>query len=264
VEEGEIGTAHTFSLEELEPIERRDTDSQFREAIHKVLDKIEVLTEEFGEKLEVVRHQWLEEFNNSDYAPNLEEEDKEEYDFAVLAFMRLLWKFHHQSPNIWSTEEVRNYCIDTAPHQLMIADETFENYGDIVINFLRFLDERKYILNAEELIETIEEIKTQIPIEAAKPGNWGPLKRDFFDILNSDENIMDRISDQLLEDGDRLDIPGFGGNYPTLPIRKDPLKNIGRNQRITVKYPDGKVVENVKFKKVEDDVRNGACEIIEL
>jgi len=38
---------------------------------------------------------------------------------------------------------------------------------------------------------------------------------------------------------------------------------IGRNEKITVKYLDGRIEENIKFKKVKDDLLNGLCELIE-
>jgi len=39
-------------------------------------------------------------------------------------------------------------------------------------------------------------------------------------------------------------------------------KKFGRNDIVKVKYPDGKIIE-AKYKKVEDDINNNVCEIIE-
>ncbi|MBD3362563.1 preprotein translocase subunit SecA [Candidatus Dojkabacteria bacterium] len=38
--------------------------------------------------------------------------------------------------------------------------------------------------------------------------------------------------------------------------------DIGRNDRITVRYKDGNVKEDIKYKKVQDDIKAGLCEII--
>lgn len=40
-------------------------------------------------------------------------------------------------------------------------------------------------------------------------------------------------------------------------------KIAGRNQRVAVRYKDGRVQENVKYKSVEIDIANGQCELIE-
>ncbi|MEL6699961.1 MAG: hypothetical protein AAFP89_27305 [Bacteroidota bacterium] len=45
-------------------------------------------------------------------------------------------------------------------------------------------------------------------------------------------------------------------------VRRDRPK-IGRNERITVKYLDGRIIENIKYKKVEADIESGECEIME-
>jgi len=40
-------------------------------------------------------------------------------------------------------------------------------------------------------------------------------------------------------------------------------KIAGRNDKVTVQYPDGRVLKDVKYKKVEDDIKSGRCIVIE-
>ena len=51
------------------------------------------------------------------------------------------------------------------------------------------------------------------------------------------------------------------------PVEKQaPVKSekiVGRNERVSVQYPDGSVKKDVKFKTVEQDVKNNLCVIIE-
>ncbi|HMP99333.1 MAG TPA: preprotein translocase subunit SecA [Cyclobacteriaceae bacterium] len=54
-------------------------------------------------------------------------------------------------------------------------------------------------------------------------------------------------------------------NRPSVQ-RHEPAKSekvAGRNDRVTVQYTDGKVLKDVKFKKVEEDLKNNRCVIIE-
>ncbi len=46
-----------------------------------------------------------------------------------------------------------------------------------------------------------------------------------------------------------------------LPVKSE--KIAGRNDKVSVQYQDGRVVRDVKYKKVEDDIRNNRCIIIE-
>jgi preprotein translocase subunit SecA len=44
---------------------------------------------------------------------------------------------------------------------------------------------------------------------------------------------------------------------------KKSQKVAGRNDRVNVQYADGRVLKDVKYKKVEEDVLNNKCVIIE-
>jgi len=52
-------------------------------------------------------------------------------------------------------------------------------------------------------------------------------------------------------------------DIPELPLQTQSLKKFERNERITVRYRDGTVMKDVKFKKVESDLKNGQCVLIE-
>ena len=47
---------------------------------------------------------------------------------------------------------------------------------------------------------------------------------------------------------------------PEKPIKLD--RKIGRNEKVSVEYPDGTIKKDIKFKKVMEDVLAGKCELI--
>ena len=57
---------------------------------------------------------------------------------------------------------------------------------------------------------------------------------------------------------DRYQEEPWEKSQQSLPNRD---KKYGRNDKVTVKYADGKMLKNVKFKKIEDDWNKGLCEI---
>jgi preprotein translocase subunit SecA len=78
-----------------------------------------------------------------------------------------------------------------------------------------------------------------------------------------------RYSEQ--KDESRSLLQGGGNNQPA-PQRSEveqkvaPVKSerlAGRNDKVSVQYPDGRVLKDVKYKKVEDDVAAGRCIVIE-
>jgi preprotein translocase subunit SecA len=46
-----------------------------------------------------------------------------------------------------------------------------------------------------------------------------------------------------------------------MPVKSEKIAN--RNDKVSVQYPDGRVLRDVKYKKVEDDIRNNRCVIID-
>jgi len=46
-----------------------------------------------------------------------------------------------------------------------------------------------------------------------------------------------------------------------IPVKSE--KIVGRNEKVSVQYMDGHVVKDIKFKKVEEDIKNNKCVIIE-
>jgi preprotein translocase subunit SecA len=77
-----------------------------------------------------------------------------------------------------------------------------------------------------------------------------------------------RLNEQKEES--RSLLSGGGGNQPqpdrppqekVMPAKSE--KIAGRNDKVSVQYPDGRVLRDVKYKKVEDDIRNNRCIIIE-
>ena len=46
-----------------------------------------------------------------------------------------------------------------------------------------------------------------------------------------------------------------------MPMKSEKIAN--RNDKVSVQYPDGRVLKDVKYKKVEDDILNGRCIVIE-
>ena len=94
---------------------------------------------------------------------------------------------------------------------------------------------------------------------------WKKEEKEFaelFDRIPNDERTEDKIREFAA--AIKRSKKAFAKNKKKSKGRgfsKDGEK-IGRNDKVSVKYPDGRVVNNVKFKKVENDLENGKCELI--
>jgi len=68
-------------------------------------------------------------------------------------------------------------------------------------------------------------------------------------------------SRSLLQGGQQPQGPQRATEEKVLPVKSE--KIAGRNDKVSVQYTDGRVLKDVKFKKVEEDVKNGKCIVIE-
>jgi preprotein translocase subunit SecA len=58
-----------------------------------------------------------------------------------------------------------------------------------------------------------------------------------------------------------LDLDESHEDHKSQPVRADKIAD--RNEKVSVQYRDGSVVRDVKYKKVEQDIKNGDCVVIE-
>ena len=77
-----------------------------------------------------------------------------------------------------------------------------------------------------------------------------------------------RLNEQKEESRSLLSGGGGGQPQPDRPPQEKVMpaksqKIAGRNDKVSVQYPDGRVLRDVKYKKVEDDILNNRCIIIE-
>ncbi|HWA34651.1 MAG TPA: preprotein translocase subunit SecA [Cyclobacteriaceae bacterium] len=68
-------------------------------------------------------------------------------------------------------------------------------------------------------------------------------------------------SRSLLQGGGHQPAQAPAEEHKVMPVKSD--KVAGRNDRVAVRYSDGRVLKDVKYKKVEEDIKNGRCIVIE-
>ncbi|GAB2782748.1 preprotein translocase subunit SecA [Rhabdobacter roseus] len=103
-------------------------------------------------------------------------------------------------------------------------------------------------------------MKADIPQEQAAPEQVQPpvRRREPAPVLQTN-----REEDYAAENGAG---PDEYARQMESTVRKEPVRAIkiaDRNQKVTVQYRDGRVLRDVKFKKVEQDVESGQCVVIE-
>ncbi|MEM1324268.1 MAG: hypothetical protein AAGG75_28675 [Bacteroidota bacterium] len=253
-----------FKIDDVELIdERRDTEEAFEKAMEELFNKMKILQTSIEFMLDERIEGWTAAFRESSFFEVLTEQQQEYADLIVETFLDFSYRKEMVDPDEWDTHTVNQVCLLWVPSEMFGEEELFESYGDILTQFLYFLGETEKITNAEVLAEEAQKIKADIPSANNDPDNWSMQKviamkamDDGVDIHNEEElgaylAKLDRMVMQSAEDN---------RNAPR-PAQEDPFKGIGRNQRVKVQYTDGKTME-IKFKKVERDLREGKCSLV--
>jgi len=160
-----------------------------------------------------------------------------------LAIIDQLWKEHLREMDDLK-QSVQNAVYEQKDPLLIYKFEGFELF-------------KRFIAKVNE--ETISFLlKADIPVQQPDQVQEARSQRTRVRLNEQKEE-----SKSLLSGGDRND-QGQANRPPqekVMPVKSEKLA--GRNDKVSVQYTDGKVVRDVKYKKVEDDIMNNRCILID-
>ncbi len=157
----------------------------------------------------------------------------------VLAIIDNLWKEHLREMDDLK-QSVQNAVYEQKDPLLIYKFEGFNLFKQFIAK-----------LN-EDSISFL--MKAEIPVQEADEVQEARAQR------------RQKLNEQKEESRSALSDGRVAHNPSAAPQRTEPAKSqkiASRNTRVTVQYTDGSLKKDVKFKVVEEDVRNGKCVIIE-
>ncbi|MCP4521468.1 MAG: preprotein translocase subunit SecA [Cytophagales bacterium] len=163
--------------------------------------------------------------------------------YASLGFIDVAWKEHLREMDDLKTA-VQNATIEQKDPVLMYKFEAFELFKKLLDKINQ--EVVSFLFKCVIPIRPTEEA----PVPAPAPQRPAPKpqlreeKADTGSVLTPDQ-----------ENAPEEEAP------KTQPIQAENLP--GRNERVSVVYSDGTVKKDVKFKTVEQDVKNGLCSVVE-
>ena len=158
---------------------------------------------------------------------------------VILAFIDQMWKEHLRDMDDLK-QSVQSAVYEQKDPLLIYKFESFEL-------FKQFLGKVN-----EEIVSFL--MKSQIPIREADEVHEARRDRRQKQRLNEQKDE----SQSLLSGGQQQSRPPVERSEP---VRKN--KEIGRNDKVSVQYMDGSIKRDVKFKKVEEDIMQNKCVLID-
>ncbi len=157
---------------------------------------------------------------------------------STLAFIDQAWKEHLREMDDLK-QSVQNAVYEQKDPLLIYKFEGFELF-------------KRFIAKVNEDTTSFL-MKAEIPVQQADDVKEGRRQKSTKNYNESKEESKSLLSNR----GGETRPPA----EKTAPVKSQ--KVASRNQRVTVQYSDGKVMKDVKFKVVEEDLKNNRCVIVE-
>ena len=200
---------------------------------------------------------WIRYFKKSDHYHSLTIDIKNDVEFVINTFADYMQSYYGQIPKKWRPSTLKKCCLQEVPQKITAKISVFEHFSPVLLAFFEFLHEGNYI-DTERLQDVIFEIGDEIPKVAAKSESWGFAKTA---LMGAIENDIDPTDIKALN---KFITKNAIRKLNEVEEKKElrlKLPEIDRNKKITVQYKDGTIKENVKFKKVEKNLREGKCDL---
>ncbi len=176
------------------------------------------------------------ESNNTELVKSMEK-------MITLAIIDQLWKGHLREMDDLK-QSVQNAVYEQKDPLLIYKFEGFELF-------------KRFVAKVNE--ETISFLlKADIPIQQPDQVQEARVQRSRVKLNEQKEESKSLLSGG---GGQQQAQPNRPPQEKVMPIKSD--KVAGRNDKVSVQYPDGTVLRDVKYKKVEDDILNNKCIVID-
>lgn len=161
----------------------------------------------------------------------------------TLAIIDQLWKEHLREMDDLK-QSVQNAVYEQKDPLLIYKFEGFEL-------FKRFIAKVN-----EDIISFL--LKADIPVQEPEKVQEARLQRAKVKLNEQKEESKSLLSGGGAPQQPQPDRPP---KEKVMPVKSEKVAN--RNDKVSVQYPDGRVLRDVKYKKVEDDIMNNRCIIID-
>jgi len=159
----------------------------------------------------------------------------------VLAIIDHQWKEHLRDMDDLK-QSVQNAVYEQKDPLLIYKFEGFEAFKKFIAR-----------VNAETASFLM---KAEIPVQEADQVQEARATRQRARLTEQKDE-----SRSLLQGGQQPQGPQRETEMKVMPVKSEKIAN--RNDKVSVQYPDGRVLKDVKYKKVEDDIVAGRCIVIE-
>lgn len=111
-------------------------------------------------------------------------------DFILDTFLNYMYDYQGKTPQKWNLPSVKETLLHYVPTKISAEKELFEVYGDVLLVYFKFLQERRYV-GTKSLQQLIIKVKDKIVENSQDSSTWGPAKTFMMKAINAGVDMDD-------------------------------------------------------------------------
>ena len=127
------------------------------------------------ESMELI-HQWYTHYGEKFLENNpglLSEEQRNELPFILSSFCDFCYSYHLQKPGQWTSDAVKDVCINIMPRKVMADEKFFCAIVPALYNFFDWMSLEGHLPNTETLKKTLLAVEPKVLSNSQNANNWG-------------------------------------------------------------------------------------------
>lgn len=163
----------TMPKTDIEKAEARDEYEDVELAQDELIEKIDLADKR--PKFRRLSGKWTRHFIRSEIYKSMEKRYRIDTDPIIELFTNQMYDYERKPPNKWNVKAAKRVFLNWAPNKITAEKEFFESYGEVLLKFFEFLEERKY-LKTKALHDLLTQVKDKIVEKSQDSSNWGMAK----------------------------------------------------------------------------------------
>ncbi|MFK7982575.1 MAG: hypothetical protein AB8G86_21520 [Saprospiraceae bacterium] len=88
---------------------------------------------------------WIRHFQRDDAYKNMNKNHRHHTDFILETFLNYMYDYQDRTPQKWNLRATKEVLLHYVPTKISAEKEVFEIYGDVLLAYFKFLQERRYL-----------------------------------------------------------------------------------------------------------------------
>jgi len=175
-------------FKDIEISEPRDEEKEVEKVQDLLIEKIDA--ENGIPKFRRDYSKWVRHFQRDNAYKSMSKKHRKHTDFILDTFLNYMYDYQGRIPQKWNLLSVKEVLLHYVPTKISAEKEVFAVYGDVLLAYFKFLQERRYV-GTKSLQQLVIKVKDKIVENSQDSSTWGPAKTLIMKAINAGVDMDD-------------------------------------------------------------------------